>query len=82
MLTFRTSNGQVTQPTVSTNAQGVAKTTVVCNKNSPATITCQFGGGTISSKVEFVTLGSGNVSKMGQLQPPINSMLPCWHLAL
>jgi hypothetical protein len=79
---FAVDHGRVVQTDVSTDVHGKARTTVVCNRKKPSVIKCTYNEATISVKVEFVTIGAGNVSKMAQLQPPINSMLPCWHLAL
>jgi len=76
-ITFRAGNGTVRNTTVFTDGQGVAKAVFTGQKNNqPLQISASFSGATVTYETRIDSLGGGNVTRLGRLQP--ESVLNLW----
>ncbi len=76
-ITFRAGNGTVRNTTQFTDGQGVAKAVFTGQKNNqPLQISASFSGATVMYETKIDSLGGGNVSRLGRLQP--ETVLNLW----
>ncbi len=75
-ISFRAGNGRARDLVKTTNMQGEAETVFTGNRAHPMQISASFNETTVSYEAKITSLGGGNVSKIGRLQP--ETVLDMW----